>query len=109
MVRDRRSSPTSSRTTSNTLWEYRYPAAARRFWGQWYRRAMASRLTPLTTFARLLKERIEGIISHCRYPLHTGLLEGNNTKIKVLKRMAYGYRDQGYFFLKIRAAFPGIP
>jgi hypothetical protein len=30
-------------------------------------------------------------------------------KIKVLKRMGYGYRDDGYFFLKIHAAFPGIP
>jgi hypothetical protein len=28
---------------------------------------------------------------------------------KVLKRMAYGYRDHDYFFLKIRQAFPGIP
>ena len=52
---------------------------------------------------------IDGIINHCRYPLHTGLLEGINNKIKVLKRMAYGYRDDAYFFLKIRAAFPGIP
>ena len=29
-------------------------------------------------------------------------------KIKVLKRMAYGYRDDGYFFLKIMDAFPGV-
>jgi len=27
--------------------------------------------------------------------------------IKVIKRMAYGFRDDEYFFLKIRAAFPG--
>lgn len=91
------------------LWRFRYPGAARRFWRHWYRRAMASRLKPLQTFARLLATKIDGIISHCRYPLHTGLLEGINNKIKVLKRMAYGYRDQDYFFLKIRAAFPGIP
>jgi transposase len=32
-----------------------------------------------------------------------------NNKIKVLKRMAYGYRDESSFFLKLRAAFPGIP
>ncbi|MDQ2890479.1 MAG: transposase, partial [Gemmatimonadota bacterium] len=37
------------------------------------------------------------------------ILEGINNKIKVLKRMAYGYRDDAYFFLKIRAAFPGFP
>jgi len=35
------------------------------------------------------------------------VLEGINNKIKVIKRMAYGYRDEEYFFLKIRAAFPG--
>ena len=30
-----------------------------------------------------------------------------NNKIKVIKRMAYGFRDDEYFFLKIRAAYPG--
>jgi len=35
------------------------------------------------------------------------MLEGVNNRIKVIKRMAYGYRDTDHFFLKIRAAFPG--
>ncbi len=26
----------------------------------------------------------------------------------LIKRVAYGYRDDAYFFLKIRAAFPGV-
>lgn len=90
------------------LWRFRYPGAARRFWRHWYRRALASRLPALIAFAQNLAARIDGVINHCRYPLHTGLLEGINNKIKVLKRMAYGYRDEAYFFLKIRAAFPGI-
>jgi len=34
-------------------------------------------------------------------------LEGINDTIKVIKRMAYGYRDDEYFFLRIRDAFPG--
>ena len=59
--------------------------------------------------ARHLKARVSGILAHCHYPLHTSLLEGINNKIKVLKRMAYGYRDDGYFFLKIMDAFPGVP
>ena len=41
-------------------------------------------------------------------PLGTNLIEGINNKIKVIKRMAYGFRDDAYFFLKIRAAFPGV-
>jgi len=53
---------------------------------------MASGIPGLRTFATNLVARIEGVINHCRYPLHTGLLEGINNKTKVLKWMAYGSR-----------------
>ncbi|WP_147488602.1 transposase, partial [Burkholderia pseudomallei] len=43
------------------------------------------------------------------HPLNTSVVEGINNTIKVIKRRAYGYRDEQYFFLKIRAALPGIP
>jgi transposase len=39
----------------------------------------------------------------------TGQLEGINNRIKVTKRMAYGCRDSAFFFLTIKAAFPGNP
>jgi len=91
-----------------TLWQYRLPSYALQFWRKWYARAIRSRIKPLQRFARQLGEKIDGILAHCRFPLHTSLLEGMNNKIKVLKRMAYGFHDDAYFFLKIRAAFPGI-
>jgi transposase len=89
------------------LWDYRYEGAALRFWKQWYQRAIRSRVEPLKRFARNLKERLEGVLAHCHWPLHTSRLEGINNRIKVIKRMAYGLRDDVYFSLKIRAAFPG--
>ncbi len=102
-----------ARKDSANLWDYHYPKAALRFWRSWYRswyrRAIASRIPALVRFARRLKLYLPGILAHCRWHLHTSVLEGVNNKIKVLKRMAYGYRDDAYFFLKIRAAFPGIP
>ncbi len=91
------------------LWSYWHIGYARRFWEGWYQRAIRSRIEPLKAFARRLKERIEGVLAHSRWQLHTSLLEGINNKIKVIKRMAYGFRDDEYFFLKIREAFPGIP
>jgi len=90
------------------LWDYWHRGYARRFWEQWYSRAIRSRIEPLKAFARKLKEYLPGILAHCRWRLHTSLLEGINNKIKVIKRMAYGYRDDDYFFLKIRQAFPGV-
>jgi transposase len=70
---------------------------------------MQSGIEPLRRFAKRLKPYVPGIVAHCRHRLHTSPLEGINNKIKVIKRMAYGFRDDAYFFLKISAAFPGIP
>jgi transposase len=76
-------------------------------WHGWWNQAMNSGLVPLMRFARRLKPYLEGIVASATYRLHTSVLEGINNRIKVIKRMAYGYRDQEYFFLKIKAAFPG--
>jgi transposase len=78
-----------------------------RRWRAWYRQARDSQLPPLQRFARNLRRYLRGILASARFPLHTSLLEGINNKIKVIKRMAYGFRDSDYFFLKIKAAFPG--
>ncbi|MGF6472947.1 hypothetical protein OKW34_004349 [Paraburkholderia youngii] len=47
--------------------------------------------------------------ARCRRPLNTSVVEDINNTIKVIKRRAYGYRDEKYFFLKIRGPFPGNP
>jgi transposase len=90
------------------LWSYRHLGYAARAWRSWYRKALRSRIKPLLHFAKKLKPYLAGILAHCRYPIGTNLVEGINNKIKVIKRMAYGFRDDAYFFLKIRAAFPGV-
>ncbi|NZA27569.1 ISL3 family transposase [Luteimonas sp. SJ-92] len=90
------------------LWRYRSEAWARKFWKSWKRRALRSGLEPLKVFVRRLEPYLPGILAHCRWPLGTNLVEGINNRIKVIKRVAYGYRDDAYFFLKIRAAFPGL-
>lgn len=90
------------------LWSHRHCGDAARAWRSWYRKALRSGIEPLRRFAQKLRPYLAGILAHCRYPLGTNLIEGINNKIKVIKRMAYGFRDDAYFFLKIRAAFPGV-
>jgi transposase len=82
------------------------PEGARR-WRNWYRMAIDSGLTPLILFAKRLKPYLRGILASARFPMNTSILEGVNNRIKVIKRMAYGFRDSAYFFLKIKDAFPG--
>ena len=90
------------------LWTHRKKSDAKAAWQNWFDRAMESGVKPLVDFARKLTPYLPGILAHADWPLHTSLLEGINNKIKVIKRMAYGFRDDEYFFLKIRDAFPGI-
>ncbi|MBL4877822.1 MAG: transposase, partial [Hyphomonas sp.] len=87
--------------TAPDAWEWR------RRWQQWHAHAAESGIPALMHFAAVLKPYWRGILARVRWPMHTGQLEGINNKIKVIKRMAYGYRDTDYFFLKIKAAFPG--
>ena len=90
------------------LWDYRHTGYAETRLEQWYAKAMRSRIEPLKPLRPQAQALPAGHPRHCRFPLHTSLLEGINNKIKVIKRMAYGFRDDAYFFLKIRAAFPGV-
>ena len=89
------------------LWYAPSEEEARERWQAWSNLAISSGLAPAQQFARRLKGYLEGIVASARYRMNTSVLEGMNNKIKVIKRMAYGYRDSDYFFLKIKAAFPG--
>ena len=91
------------------LWYASSRNAALEAWAVWWQQVKESGIVPLIHFAQKLKPYLDGIVSSACYRLHTCRLEGMNNKIKVIKRMAYGYRDCAYFFLKIRDAFPGKP
>jgi transposase len=89
------------------IWDYKRPVWARKALDQWCALAQESGIAALATFAKNLCRHEKGIVNHCRYPINTGRLEGINNKIKVIKRQAYGFRDDAYFILKIKGAFPG--
>jgi transposase len=79
------------------LWDYRYPGSARKFFQRWYFWATHSRLKPMITVARMLKERLDNIVTFCKHRITNGLAEGINSKIMAIKRRACGYRNQKNF------------
>lgn len=62
---------------------------------------------PAKRFAAMLKRRSDGILSAYKHGVGTNKLEGANNRIKVLKRTGYGFRDDEYFFLKIKSVING--
>lgn len=89
------------------LWDYTYEGAAKRWFKGWYRRAIRSGIKALKKFAKTLKRHLDGILAHCRHKLNTSVVEGMNNKAKVIKRVAYGYHDIDYYFLKLRGMIDG--
>ena len=68
--------------------------------------------SPTRSSRRWIERHWDGIASCCHpeNKVSLGLVEGLNTKIRVLQRRAYGYRDKPYRKLKIIAAFlPPLP
>ena len=84
------------------LFELRDPMLAEAGWRKWFIAAKESGIPALARFANLKEIRIDGLIAHAIYPISTGKLEGFNNKIKVSKRIAYGYRDDSFFFTLIK-------
>ena len=71
-------------------------------WTNWFNAAKESGIQALVKFATQKEVRIPGLAAHAVFQISTGKLEGFNNKIKVAKRIAYGYRNEDYFFTLIR-------
>jgi transposase len=85
------------------IWLQEDKASARRVFDDWIRRAEASGIKMLQKFAVTIGMHRRGILAFYDYPISTGPLEGTNTKIQLMKRQAYGFRDMNFFKLKIYA------
>jgi transposase len=83
------------------LWSQPSAAQARKFLFAWCEQALESGIVPMISLVKTLRGHAEGILNYFLHPISTGKLEGINNKIKVLKRKAYGYRDQTFFILKL--------
>jgi transposase len=91
------------------IWSYWYPGWAAKALEQWCTVARQDGHPKLASFARRLERHRYGILNHCKHHIHTSRIEGVNNKIKVIKRIAYGFHDPDYFALKVKQASPGRP
>jgi transposase len=86
-----------------SFWQQPSKRAAKRWLREWLRLAEVSGIGMLKKFARTLAFHQKGLLAWYDHPISTGPLEATNTKIQLLKRQAYGYRDHEFFHLKIYA------
>jgi transposase len=83
------------------IWSQPDKTTARLVLDDWLSMARASGVRMLEQFANTIEEHQEGILNFYDCRISTGPLEGTNTKIQLMKRQAYGFRDHEFLKLKI--------
>ena len=89
------------------LWDYSYPASARKFFENWKAQLRWQKLKPYEKFADMIERHWDGIVSYCHpdNKVSLGFMEGLNNKIRVIQRRAYGIRNDEFLRLKVLTSF----
>jgi transposase len=73
----------------------------RKVLGRWYQLCRNTRYEPFLKFAKLMRKYRKNVEGYITSRLTTAVIEGLNNKIKVLRRMGYGYTNETSFMRKI--------
>lgn len=68
---------------------------------RWITEAGASGLRPFVRTATTLTRWRTEVLNYWQHPITSAVVEGKHNRVKVLKRRAYGYRNQQTFLLRI--------
>lgn len=74
------------------FWSQPDAAAGERFFTQWYRTVMHSKLEAVKKAARTLKAHLLNLLTYFQHPITNALTEGFNSKIQAIKADARGFR-----------------
>ncbi len=85
------------------IWMQPVKAMGESVFDDWVRQAEQSKIPQLQKMAVTMRAYKAGILAWYDCHLSTGKVEGINNKIKVMKRNAYGFRDDRYFTLRLYA------
>ena len=83
------------------FWQETDAAGGRAFFDSWYAWAIRSRLDPIKKVARMLKNRIDRILTWFSSPISNGPAEGFNSRIQAIKSAARGFRIFEHYRIRI--------
>lgn len=75
------------------LWQHEDAESATSYFKDWYKRVIHTKLEPLKTVARSIKERLPNVVSYCTHRITNAVAEGMNSKIMSIKRRVGGFRN----------------
>ena len=83
------------------FWQETDAVGGRAFFESWYAWAIRSRLDPIKKVARMLKNRLDRILTWFASPISNGVAEGFNSRIQSIKSAARGFRIFEHYRVRI--------
>lgn len=90
------------------VFNYKKPSAAGKFLTSWIQICKASKIPEMISVAESVYNHIEGILQHIRTRKTNALLEGLNSKLRVLTKRAFGFKRFEYLRTTIFMCLGGI-
>lgn len=83
------------------LWNQPTRQAMEAFLRDWCERALTAAIPQLAKMAKTLLTHASGILNYATHRITTARMEGINNKIKTLTKRSYGFKDEGFFLLRL--------
>lgn len=83
------------------FWSYVSVSAAERFYEDWRKAVMRSRLEPLKKVARMIDDHWPEILNYIKHHITNAVSEGLNSRIQAIKSAARGFRSFANYRIRI--------
>ncbi len=94
--------------TAMGLWNYTSRKWALKAWKKWFSLAMRSRLEFVKNAAKTLRRHLDGILNAIVFKADNSIAESNNSRIKMLRNKARGFRNRERFKTAILFHYGGL-
>jgi transposase len=96
------------KTLFNEFWNQRSVTSAKRFFTNWYKRSVRSKIKQVVEVAKTLKRHLQGLLAYMNHRITNALSESLNSRIQTLKNSARGFHRFDAFRIRILFFLGGL-
>ena len=86
----------SMKENIRNLWNCGSGEDAREYWKKWYSWIVHSSIDAMKIVAKMMRVHIDKILNYFTHRITNAKAEGINSKIALIEKMAYGFRNRGH-------------
>jgi len=98
----------ASKEMLRDLWSQTSATSATTCFNDWYKRVIHTKLKPMKSVAKSIKERLRNVVNCCTHKNTNAVAEGINSKSISIKRRVGGFRSRQNFNVAIFFQYGGL-